>query len=119
MTALIARHHRGALPNETTLADLPYERRQIARVMAGILRLVEAIDISHRGQVKRLRVSRTPETIVIHADGYSPDHPRAEEVAAARHLLESALGLPILVRGDANPGERRLASSKEEPGRTN
>lgn len=100
MTALIARYHCGALPRseKKAMAQLSQERRQLTTLLAGILRLVDALDASHDGKIERLRVERTPETMVLYAEGNTAGSPFSEEIAAARHLLESALGLPILVR---------------------
>jgi len=100
MTALIARYHCGALPRagKKALAQLPRVRRQLTMLLAGILRLVEALDSSYDGKIERLRVEKTPETMVLHAEGDTAGVALSEEIAAARHLLESALGLPIWVR---------------------
>ena len=39
------------------------------------------------------------EALVIAADGYVPDSPTAQTIAAERHLLETVLGRPVMVRG--------------------
>jgi exopolyphosphatase / guanosine-5'-triphosphate,3'-diphosphate pyrophosphatase len=100
MAALIARYHRGALPRpaQKVLAQLSQERQQLTRHLAGILRLADALDTSQDGKIQRVHLKKTPETMVVYADGYSAEQPLAEKVAAARHLLENTLGLPILVR---------------------
>jgi CHAD domain-containing protein/HD superfamily phosphodiesterase len=38
------------------------------------------------------------EALVIAADGYVPDSPTAQTIAAERHLLETVLGRPVMVR---------------------
>ena len=38
------------------------------------------------------------EALVIAADGYVPDSPTAQTIAAERHLLETVLGRPVLVK---------------------
>jgi CHAD domain-containing protein/HD superfamily phosphodiesterase len=43
------------------------------------------------------------EALVIAADGYVPDSPTAQTIAAERHLLETVLGRPVLVKALLNP----------------
>jgi CHAD domain-containing protein len=101
MTALVARYHRGPLPKPKSLAKLPHERWRLTRELAGILRLADALDAAHDGSIQRIHLRRTAETLVIYADGYNPENPMAERIAAARHLLETTLGLPIWVQASA------------------
>jgi exopolyphosphatase/guanosine-5'-triphosphate,3'-diphosphate pyrophosphatase len=105
MIALIARYHRGALPqtDQKFLGQLPADRQQVTRSLAGILRLVDALDAAHDGKIQRVQVTRTPETLVVWADAYNADNPQAERLAAARYLLESTLGLPVVLRALPKP----------------
>jgi hypothetical protein len=50
------------------------------------------------------------EALVIAADGYVPDSPTAQTIAAERHLLETVLGRPVLVKGMKNvqPAPRQV-----------
>src|SRR3984957_2917156 len=50
------------------------------------------------------------EALVIAADGYVPDSPTAQTIAAERHLLETVLGRPVLVKGIKNvhPAPRQV-----------
>jgi CHAD domain-containing protein len=43
------------------------------------------------------------EALVIAADGYVPDSPTAQTIAAERHLLETVLGRPVLVKAFPSP----------------
>jgi CHAD domain-containing protein/HD superfamily phosphodiesterase len=43
------------------------------------------------------------EALIITADGYVPDSPTAQTIAAERHLLETVLGRPVLVKAMKNP----------------
>ena len=58
VTALIARYHRGAppLPKHKALRRLSREHQRITKELAGILRLVEALEISHDGKVRCIHV---------------------------------------------------------------
>ena len=119
--ALVARFHCGALParNHKALRDLlPEEQRVVVRLSA-VLRLANALDSGHDGQVCRvvienaavsLRRRRTNgflhkptalgknEALLIAAEGYADQSPTAQAVAAERYLLESVLRRPVIVR---------------------
>lgn len=118
LAAIVARFHSGALPSRShkNLRDLmPDEQRTVIR-LAAILRLANALDCTHNGQIRRLRIeNRIParrrtnglprkpaplgknEPLIIAAEGYAPGSPTAQTVAAERYLLETVLRRPIVV----------------------
>jgi CHAD domain-containing protein/HD superfamily phosphodiesterase len=120
--SLVARFHAGALPLRThkALRDLlPDEQRAVIRLSA-ILRIANALDSSHDGHIRKLKLQnvspvarrtngflRKPvplprnEALIIEAEGYSDGSPTAQTVAAERHLLETILRRPVMVRGTA------------------
>ena len=107
MAAVVARYHRGALPRPRgkSLQVLELPDRPIAMELAGVLRLANALDAWHGrksdggGDSPRLEVSFEDRVVVVRAAGYSALEGSAEDVAAARHLLETVLRRPVLVRG--------------------
>ena len=107
MAAVVARYHRGALPRPRakSLQVLELPDRPIAMELAGVLRLANALDAWHGrksdggGDSPRLEVSFEDRVVVVRAAGYSALDGSAEDVAAARHLLETVLRRPVLVRG--------------------
>jgi CHAD domain-containing protein len=97
---LVARFHRGALPlMQPAFARLARAKRHMVGLLSGILRLAEAVDRGGRKGVKKIELERQNGFLVLHAEGYPATGKRAEWLAAGRYLLESACGLPILVRG--------------------
>jgi len=96
--ASVARYHRGALPQAARLRDIPITQRKIITLLAGILRLANALDDERDGQIQRIKVSQQANYIVIQAQGLHQDSMLAERIAAARHLLEVNCGLPVLVQ---------------------
>ena len=118
---LVARFHCGALParSHKAMRDLlPDEQRTVMR-LAAILRLANAFDATHEGNVRRIRLEnpihpgrirrtngflRKPtglnknEALVIGAEGYVDGTATAQAVAAERYLLETVIGRPVLVR---------------------
>ena len=100
MAAIVARFHRGALPRpgQKVLRGLSRTEGRQARLLAGILRLANALDAERDGRIRRLEVALHQGVIVVAAEGYSPLDQLAESVAAARHLLEVVMRRPIAVR---------------------
>jgi exopolyphosphatase/guanosine-5'-triphosphate,3'-diphosphate pyrophosphatase len=139
LAAIVARFHRGALPTRKhkTLRDLlPDEQKAIIQ-LAAVLRLANALDATHDGHIRRIQVetvqsrivgnkpvanrresanlfkssARTPtaEAVVIAAEGYIPSNSTAQTIAAERHLLETVLRRPVIVRTMKNPAFHRPA----------
>jgi len=118
MAAVVARYHRGALPRPRgkSLQVLELPDRPIAMELAGVLRLANALDARHgrRGDggedSPRLEVSLQDRVVVVRAAGYSALDGSAEGVAAARHLLETVLRRPVLVRSLRGSAGRALVA---------
>ena len=112
LAAVVARYHRGALPRPRgkTLRGLELSDRRIAVQLAGVLRLANALDMRN-GSEPALQVAVQDRTVMVQAAGFSALDRSAENVAAARHLLETVLRRPVLVRGmRVASGEKRVAS---------
>lgn len=110
LAAVIARYHRGALPRQSakTMQQLELADRPVAMELAGVLRLAKAMEAANeRGAPKdaapHLEVSAADGSVVVRVSGYSAQDRAAEEVAASRHLLETVLRRPVLVRGLRTP----------------
>ena len=121
--ALVARFHEGALPSRRhkLLRDiLPDEQRNVIRLSA-ILRLANALDSAHDGHVRHLKIENAAaqpprskhrangflrkapalaknEAVVIAAEGYASGTSTAQAVATERHLLETVLRRPVIVK---------------------
>lgn len=117
--AIIARFHCGALPvrgHQLLRELLPEEQKSVIRLSA-VLRLANALDSSHDGHVRRVKIENMPsakrrsngflrkptplgknEAVVISAEGYADGTATAQAVAAERYLLETVLRRPIIVR---------------------
>ena len=110
---IVARYHRGALPGagQETLAGLSAIQRQSFLRLAGILRVASAFDSEKSGRIQRLEVRAQNGVIEIAAQGYSPRDRMAEEIAAARHLLETVYRRPVMVKPLRVPRPRLGASS--------
>ena len=100
VAAVVARYHRGALPGprRKTLQRLALPDRRTAVQLAGVLRLANALD-RRNGTNPTLEVGVQDHIVLVRSAGYSVLDRSAENVAAARHLLETSLRRPVLVRG--------------------
>jgi CHAD domain-containing protein len=103
LIAVVARYHRGALPHSRskTMQALELPDRATATELAGVLRLANALDAPlGRGPVEapRLEVSLQDRSVVVRSLRYSALDRLAEGVAGARHLLETVMRRPVLVR---------------------
>ena len=118
MAAAVARFHRGALPRSRhpALQPLPPELRRPVLHLAGVLRLANALDLCHEGAAPRLKVEDDQGTVIVRAPGFEPLGPAAEEVAAARYLLEVILRRPILIQSEKAKPRRRRASKNRVRG---
>ncbi len=109
--AIVARFHRGALPTRKhkALRDLLPDERKATIQLAAILRLANALDAGHDGQIRRIQIEgdlikgKQSEALVIAAEGYSPLGPSAQTIAAERHLLETVLRRPIVIKPMKTP----------------
>jgi len=101
MVAGLARYHRGALPemSHDEYERVPAGQRKRFLRLAAVLRLANALDAGHARTVRSMKVVRTPETITLLAAGYVDDPAETPGVAIAKYLLETACGLPVVLRG--------------------
>jgi len=100
LVAAVARFHCGALPQprQKVLQELATADKSLAIHLAGMLRFANAFDGERDGLVQTLQVATKDGTLLVSAAGYSPWTSAAEDIAAARHVLELVLRKPILVR---------------------
>jgi exopolyphosphatase/guanosine-5'-triphosphate,3'-diphosphate pyrophosphatase len=104
LAGLVVRYHRGALPAaQPPYAALSAEERHVVDCLAGILRLADSLTGQEGGAVNRIEVSPQSGVIEIAVAGYHPRSRQAQRIAAARHLLEDACSMAILLR--PKPGQ--------------
>jgi CHAD domain-containing protein len=108
LAAVVARYHRGALPRPRgkSMQTLELAERPTAMELAGVLRLANALDMREgreSANSPRLEVSVQDRFVVVRVAGYSALDRSAEDIAAARHLLETVLRRPVVVRALRGP----------------
>ncbi len=117
LAAVVARYHRGALPRPRgkSMQTLELADRRTAMELAGVLRLANALEMRNgreSANSPRLEVSVQDRFVVVRVAGYSALDRSAEDIAAARHLLETVLRRPVLVRGLRGPAGRRRSAGR-------
>jgi CHAD domain-containing protein/HD superfamily phosphodiesterase len=108
--AIVARFHRGSLPTRKhkSLRDLLPDEQKGTIQLAAILRLANALDAAHDGHIHRIQIEKDQirtkgnEALIIAAEGYSPLSKSAQTIAAERHLLETVLHRPVLLKSMKN-----------------
>ena len=109
--ALVARGHRKQAPklSDPELAALPGSKRKIVRGLAALLRIADALDRTHFGVVKSVRISKGSGRLVIDVDAGN-ENAELELWAAERRidLLSRLLERPVVLR--VVPKARRRAA---------
>ena len=100
LLAVLVRYHRGALPppRSPALAGIDRKRRSELLCMMGVLRLANALDEAHRGNVHDIAVTRKDGAAWISGVGVATLSREAERLARARYLLETVCRRPIVIR---------------------
>jgi exopolyphosphatase/guanosine-5'-triphosphate,3'-diphosphate pyrophosphatase len=112
--AIVARFHRGALPTRKhkTLRDLLPDEQKGTIQLAAVLRLANALDAAHDGHIRRVQIendqirTKGSEALIITAEGYNPNSSTAQTIAAERHLLETVLRRPIILKAPRTPAPK-------------
>ena len=91
--ANVARYHRRGLPRKQHegFAALPAAARRVVRVLAGVLRVADALDRSHRRPVRGLRIEVGPRAVTVRCAVTGNAELEEWGVARRADLLEKAL----------------------------
>jgi exopolyphosphatase/guanosine-5'-triphosphate,3'-diphosphate pyrophosphatase len=97
--ANVARYHRRGRPRKkhTAYAILDHAERRVVRVLAGILRVADALDRSHRQVVRTVHVVERGGTLRLRVEGRGDCELELWGVPGRVRLLEDELGLAVRV----------------------
>ncbi len=97
--ALVARYHRRGHPRKrhAPFGALTRPERRTVRVLAGILRIADALDRSHRQTVKAVRVSDRAGVLRVRCEAEGNSDLERWGVMRRAELLAQALGHPVAV----------------------
>jgi hypothetical protein len=85
--------------------------RHLAMQLAGVLRLANALD-TRTGVPPKLEVELRDRVVVVQSTGYAPLDRAAESIAAARHLLETVIRHPVMVKDLRVAGPRTSMANR-------
>jgi CHAD domain-containing protein len=100
LVAWAVRFHRGAEPavDDSEFGKLPAAAREHVRALAGVVRLGRAVHKSGIESPTGLKIEVTPEIVTLFVPNLVDSLENAERLAAGKHLLETVLGVPLVVR---------------------
>jgi len=100
--AMHARYSCDAEPRGTRkgFAKLEPADSQAVRTLAGLLRLADGFDANHKRNVHALEVKNGRGFLLVQAKGWEETQENAAVIGGRKHLLEVALGRPVIVRGE-------------------
>ena len=98
--AWTVRFHRGREPKAKNgaFAKLSAQLQTIVRTLAGILRLARALRKCGIESPTGLRGEKSVDALILHVPGLSDTVENAARLAAAKHLLESSLDKPLILK---------------------
>lgn len=98
------RFHRGAEPKQKNgFAKLSEGRQNTVRALAGVLRLARALRKAGIETTRGLRSEKSADAVVLRVPGLTDTAESAARLAAAKHLLEQALGKPLILKSVPSP----------------
>ena len=115
--ANLARYHRRGAPRKkhASFAALPKPSRQAVRTLAGLLRLADALDRSHRQVIRSLALSERAGTLKVRCETDGDCELELWGVARRSDLVEEALG--CAVRVEAQPMAEATGGLRVRSGR--
>ncbi len=114
LMAWAVRFHRGAEPKQKNgFAKLSEERQTAVRALAGVLRLARALRKAGVESVVGIRTEKSADAFVLRVPGLADTAEAAARLAAAKHLLESVLEKPIILKPVPKP--EKAAALVEQP----
>jgi hypothetical protein len=105
LLAWTIRYQRGPEPATTSsaFAKLSEDQQTNVRALAGVIRLARGLRKCKIEKCNGFRVEKTAATVLLYVPGLVDSAPYAAVLASAKHLLDSYLGKPLIVRPAVTP----------------
>jgi CHAD domain-containing protein len=105
------RFHRGPepSPDRGTFSTLSDEQQKNIQAIAGVLRLSRALRKCGLETCDGLRAEKTADAVILHVPGLPDSAENAARLAAAKHLLDTYIGKPLLLK----PAPKRTVTNVE------
>ena len=115
LMAWAVRFHRGPEPKQKNgFAKLSEEQQTIVRALAGVLRLARALRKSGLEGPVGLRCEKSAETVLLSVPGLQDTAEIAARLASAKHLLESVLEKPLILKSVPKPEKVPVTINNEQ-----
>jgi|SRR5271167_1241861 len=100
LVAQVVRYHRGGEPKakHKSYARLDESQQQTVRALAGVLRLSRALRKSKVESTAGMRVEKSVDALIVHIPELDISESVAVLLAAGKHLLETAVNRPVIVK---------------------
>ena len=111
----VVRYHRGGQPKakHKGFARLTVEQQKVVRAFGGLLRLARELRKCGIESPVGLRVEKSVDALIVRVPGLADTEAAAARLAAGKHLLESSLGRPLIVKSiQRNPKVVELPREK-------
>jgi hypothetical protein len=83
--------------------------------VAGLLRLARALRKCGVATGAEFRAEKSTDAVVLRVPGLADDVETAARLAAAKHLLEESLGMPLIVKAVAKPEKVVALAPRQVP----
>jgi CHAD domain-containing protein len=100
LVATIVRYHRGVQPQENHrgFAELNEEERAKVCACAGVLRLARVLRKCGVERTVGVKVEKSVDAVIVRVPGLIDTEETAAGIAAGKHLLETCIGCPLILR---------------------
>ena len=104
------RFHRGPEPSagRGTFSTLSDEQQKNIQAIAGVLRLARAFRKCGIETCEGLRAEKSADAVILHVPGLADSVENAARLAAAKHLLDTYIGKPLLLKPAPKRAEAKL-----------
>lgn len=111
LLAWAVRYHRGAEPKlkNNAFNRLPQEQQLNVRALAGLNRLARGLRASGIETCKGLRAEKSADAVVLQVPGLEDSAEAAARLAKAKHLLETYLAKPLILKAAPKKMEQVIA----------
>ena len=118
LLALVVRYHRGGQPKakHREFGALNEADQKRVNAMAGVLRLARALRKSGVESTVGLRVDKSVDALIVQAPGLVDSENVAARLAVGKHLLETCVELPLIVKAAPGIGNVVELPKREEAG---
>ena len=109
LLAWTVRYHRGPEPktepnqSNSAFTRLHQDQQSNVRALAGVIRLARGLRKCGIEQCNGFRVEKTAAAVLMHVPGLVDSAENAARLAAAKHLLDSYLGKPLILKPGSSP----------------